>query len=77
MDLTHPTPTLSPADVAAHVAAPYVRPAAAPPSRVTIRTDICRSTIADLSAKSSLSPAQFDLLASAPAELAALGAVAS
>ncbi|MFE9886845.1 hypothetical protein [Streptomyces scopuliridis] len=65
-----PTPTLSAADVDAHVAASYVRPT---PSPASIRTDICRSTIADLSARSSLSPAQFDLLASAQAELAELG----
>ncbi|MFE7566243.1 hypothetical protein ACFU76_04655 [Streptomyces sp. NPDC057539] len=65
---------MSPADASAHAAASNVRPTL---SRVAIRTEICRSTIADLSARSSLSPAQFDLLASAQTELAELGAVAS
>jgi hypothetical protein len=61
---------MSPADRLAHEAASYVRTA----DRTSIRTRICRDTIARLSAMDArtMAPADFDHLAQAQAELAQL-----
>ncbi|GGJ87021.1 hypothetical protein GCM10011583_18280 [Streptomyces camponoticapitis] len=69
-----PAPTLSPADVAAHAAASFVRNTSAGVNRSAARAEICRETIERLSAMDArdLSGAQFDLLASARAELDSL-----
>ncbi|MGW3594981.1 hypothetical protein [Streptomyces sp. NPDC005167] len=63
-------PVLSPADVAAHWEASYVRTT----DRAAVRTGICRDEIARLSAMEArtMTPADFDQLAQAQAELAQL-----
>jgi hypothetical protein len=68
---------MSPADVAAHQAASYVRPARnTGTDRAAVRFRICRDTIAELSAKDAraMTPADFDRLAQAQAELAEITA---
>ncbi|SFT31843.1 hypothetical protein [Streptomyces sp. ok210] len=65
--------TMSPADVAAHQAASYIRPARnASTDRAAVRSRICRDTIAQLSAMDGrkMTPGDFDRLAQAKAELA-------
>lgn len=65
------TPTLSPADVAAHEAGSYVR-VSPEIRRAVVRYEIAAETVARLSAMDArtMSGAQFDLLASAQDELA-------
>lgn len=69
--------TMSPADIAAHQAASYIRPARnASTDRAAVRSRICRDTIAQLSAMDAreMTPADFDRLTQAKTELAEITA---
>jgi hypothetical protein len=69
------TREMSSADVAAHQAASHVRPARnATIDRASVRSRICRDEIARLSAMDAriMTPADFDQLAQAQAELSQL-----
>ncbi|WP_392750593.1 hypothetical protein [Streptomyces sp. LN590] len=70
--------TMSPADIAAHQAGSYVRPARnVSADRAAVRSRICRDTIAQLSAMDAraMTPADFDRLAQAKDELAEITAM--